>query len=100
MDFLRNHTRRVGGDTRRARNIRDLAKVQITPFNGGQGFPLRQLHAFSISRQTYGRQDPPTRQTLKIYQITLNPFNPLQPKYPMEPHVPPMAPSFRVRGRR
>ena len=45
MDFLRDHAHLAGGDTRKERNIRDLAISRQT--YGGQGGDTRQLHAFS-----------------------------------------------------
>jgi hypothetical protein len=57
MDFLRNHTHLVGGGyTQGSKYTRFSISHQTY---GGQGGDTRQLHTFSISRQTSGRQDPP-----------------------------------------
>ena len=80
MDFLRNHAHLAGGDTRKAPNLANHGKHQEdkTP---PTPTPLNPPN-HGISRQTYGRQDPPPRHSLQINQITPNPLNPFQPKYP------------------
>ena len=77
MDFLRDHAHLAGGDTRKERNIRDLAISRQT--YGGQGGDTRQLHAFS--NLTPRTLHTVLRVRCYIFILTprtvANPFNPI-----------------------